>query len=167
MNSNSACCDSARPQFNLQMLFTALTLSGMWLALAAITSVGSKIVLGVFGLTYLFGCWKTRRAVLSVLPAMYVPYVWLLADWQGWPWRDYHWYWIGMLWHLPGLPVESIMHPTSEFWFQTLTAVSTLLLFFFAVVMGRGSLKAALWTSLLVLLISVPSSAFCYVVYRL
>ncbi len=75
-SSLSVACDAAPyrlPQFTLQFLALATVLVAVWASLWPITSVGSRAVLAVIVLTYLFGCARTRRTVLLMLPAFYVP----------------------------------------------------------------------------------------------
>lgn len=152
--------------FNLMFLFLLLSLSGIWLALFPVTSIGSKTILAVIGLTFLFGCWKTRRAVLFLVPAMYVPYLWLIADWQDTTWNSYRWQWIEMLWQLPGLLAEVMVHPLSNIWFEVVTTITTISIFLAIVLTARRSRWAAILTSIIVLLASIANSYICMVLYR-
>lgn len=167
MNAPATDCDSnacVRPrwQFDWTFLFALMTLVVLWAALLTITTTASKIILAIYAMTYLFGCWKTRRATLWILPAMYIPYVWLFADWSKWPISQYRWQWIEMLWHLPGLMVEAALHPLSEGWLQIVPSVATLAFFFTAVMLARPSLRLAIVTSIIVFALSLLNSSLCY-----
>ena len=145
---------------------TAISIVAIWMALLPVTNVASKVVLAIYGLTYLFGCNKTRRAVLILLPAMYLPYLWLFADWQDWPWHGYRWQWIGMLWVLPGLLAEMSMHPLAEPWFSIVVGLATLAVFFTFVMAARPSLRAAITTGIILVLLNAVNSSFCLAIYR-
>ncbi len=75
-----------RPKYDVRLLLLATTLAAVWLALWPTTSVGGRVVLAVFSFTYLFGCYATRRAVLFVLPSMYLPVVAVYFSLDGQPW---------------------------------------------------------------------------------
>lgn len=156
-------CKSQRPQFNLRFLFTALTIAALWLSLFWFTSIASQVLLAIYGLTYLFGCWKTRRAVLMLLPAMYVPYAWLLKDW---PWSDYQRQWIAMVWQLPGILAEVAIHPSGKVVFGVVTSLATLMVFFCGIFAARPSLRSAWITCLVVCLASTANSLLSYVLFR-
>ena len=160
---STSTCDARRPQYDMQFLLTALSLSALWLSLWGITTLASKTLLAIYGLTYLFGCWKTRRAMLFVSPALYLPYVWLITDW---PWDAYRRQWIAMGWQLPGLLAEAPWHPLPEVPFAIVTSLVTLGCFFTAIFAARPSLKAAWITSLVVLLLSIGNSFVCYSLFR-
>jgi hypothetical protein len=158
-----ATCDARRPRYDLRFLFTTLTLAAVWLSLLWITTLASQILLAVYALTYLFGCWKTRRAVVFVLPAMYLPYAWLLF---AWPWHDYRWQWITQLWQLPGMLAEVAIHPSPPLVFALVTSLTTLALFFCAIFAARLSLRAAWITCLVTGLASLANSLLCYTLFR-
>lgn len=164
--SPPATCAATRPHCDTRFLFTAMTIAALWIAMFAVTTVGGKILLAIFGLTYLFGCWRTRRAVLLVLPAMYLPYLWLVWDWTDWPWHSYRWQWIAIWWQLPGLLVEMTMHPLSESWFAFVTTVASLAAFFSFIMLARVSWGFAWITCVIVLLLSSVNSLFCLAIYR-
>jgi hypothetical protein len=158
-----ATCDTRRPRYDLRFLFTALTLAAIWLSLCWITTIASQVLLAIYAMTYLFGCWKTRRAVVFVLPAMYVPYTWLLL---AWPWHDYCWHWIARLWQLPGLLAEVALHPSSPLVSALVTSLTTLGFFFCAIFAARLSLRAAWITCCITLLASIANSALSYALFR-
>ncbi len=77
-----------RPKFDSRFLLLATTLTGIWMALygglyrmpvVPILDVASLVVVAVIMLTYLFGCPRTRRAVLWTAPALYLPVVLLIC----------------------------------------------------------------------------------------
>ncbi len=93
-------CDVAPyrlPQFTLRFLALATVLAAVWFAMWPITSIASRVVLAVIVLTYLFGCARTRLAVLVMLPAFYVPqlFTFLIESHSLDVWRD-------MFWLMPG-----------------------------------------------------------------
>lgn len=151
---------------NLRFLLLTMGVAGLWFGMLPITAIGSRIVLGVYGLTYLFGCGRTRRAVLFVLPTLYLPYLWLIS--AGWPseWTGYRWYWIEIAWQLPGLPMEMAMHPLNAPWFDVVTVLTTLFVFFAAVMIARISLRFSILTGLVTLLLSMVSSTLAYIAFR-
>ncbi len=157
-------CSAARPQFNLAFLFTAMFLVALWSLSFWGTTTGSKVVLAVYALTYLCGCWKTRRAVLCLLPAMYLPYAWLLAASH---WDGYRLQWVAMVWQLPGILAEVLFHPLDGWLFQVVTAVATLMVFFIAIIPARFSFSAASKTSLVVFAAALLNSWLCYQLFRL
>lgn len=156
-------CESQRPQLNLRFLLTALTIAALWLSLFWVTSIASKVLLAIYGLTYLFGCWKTRRAVLMLLPAMYVPYAWLLDDW---PWSEYQRQWIAIVWHLPGILAEVATHPSGKVVLAVVTSLATLVVFFCSIFAARRSLRSAWITCLVVCLASAANSLLSYALFR-
>lgn len=138
-------------------------MTAVWVSLWGITTLASKAIVAIYALTYLFGCWKTRRGMLFVFPALYLPYAWLLADW---PWNAYRQQWIAMGWQLPGLVAEAPFRPLSELPFALLTSLVTLACFFSALFAARPSLRAAWITGLVVLLMSLGNSILCYALFR-
>ncbi len=158
-------CDARRPPLDLRLLFTAMLLAALWSSLVAITSVSSKVVLAIMALTYLFGCWKTRRAVLYLFPAMYLPYfLWLLGDW---PSDEYRQQWIAALWHLPGMLAGSLIYPPNVPTFQIISSLATLSLFFALLVPARISTQAARNTSGIVILISLLNGLVVYQLFKI
>ena len=154
---------SQRPQFGLSFLLTSLLLVGTWAACFAWTVAGRKVVLAVFVLMYLFGCWKSRRAVLFLLPAMYLPYSWVFA---GWPWDSYQRQWIAILWQLSVLVAEMIVHPLDGWLFEFITASATLVLFFAFLMPARRSVHAAMWASSVLFVVSLACSYLSYLAFR-
>ena len=163
--TSTACNASRRPTFDLKFLWLATTLAAIVAALAPLANNASRVILAVYALTFLFGCWKTRRAMLFVLPAMYLPYGWVVVEARR-SWRGYNLYWLGMFFQLPGLPFEMTVHPLSEFWLQLLTLTATLALFFVVLMLARPSRRMAIAASLVLSLVSLASSLLCYGVYR-
>ncbi len=156
-------CDCyQRPQIDLAFLFTLMLLVALWLACWSWTSAGSKVVSAIMALTYLFGCWRTRRAVLVLLPGIYVPYVWLLFDW---PWDSYRLQWIALLWQIPGLVVEMVVHPLQDWLFELVTVMATLVFFFAALLPARWSHRSALFTGLIVFTLSLVASYLCHLAF--
>ena len=172
MTEQADCLDqdscSAMPgfRFDLHLLLAAMAFSLAWLAAFQVSNVPSLVLLAIYGLTYLFGCWKTRRAVLWLLPAMYSPYIWLLGNWQARPWGEFPWPWIAMYAELPGFLVCQALAPQSRFWSQVLSGLCITVIFFSAVMCARPSPKAARITALVVLLISIGNSVICFEIYK-
>ena len=110
-------CDAAPyrlPQFTLQFLALATVLVAGWFAMWPITSIASRVVLAVIVLTYLFGCARTRLAVIVMLPALYVPHLWIFLI-QDYPWSDYRWLWAKMFWQLPGVVPVALIR---QYWWR-------------------------------------------------
>ncbi len=133
------------PKFDLRFLFLVVTLAAIWFALLRFQNWGSMSVISVIMLTYLFGCPRTRNAVLTVVPAMYLPFSWPFLELLS---RDN--YWIGFLtWgEAPGLVPGFYFIP---YHFDTLMAnwlapiVFTLFIFFGGVLSIRFSNKSRWW----------------------
>lgn len=152
-------CDSRVPAMDARLLLTGAVLLAAWASLFAVTTLGSKVVLAVVALTYLFGCWKTRRGVLYLMPATYVPYIWLLGFW---PVNHLHTSWFATLWQLPGLPVTQSIITTPGTTFEIISSLATLALFFACLAPARKGPRAALITSGVIAVLSLLNSLLCY-----
>ncbi len=155
-----------RRQFSLRAIWLATTLTALALVSAPFLSGWGRGMLAIYCLTFFFGCWKTRRGLLWVLPAMYAPYAWVFFLDTA-PWRSYNVFWRGLFLQLPGLPVELIFHPMSDSWMQALTGIASLTMFFTVLLLARPSLRAAVLASSTLLLISCATSWLCYGFYRM
>ncbi len=142
-----------------RLLLTGAVLLVAWASLFAVTTLGSKVVLAVVALTYLFGCWKTRRGVLYLMPAIYIPYVWLVGLW---PVGHLQSSWFATLWQLPGLPLTQAIVTTPGTSFELISSFATLLLFFACLAPARQSPPAALMTSGVITVLSLLNSLLCY-----
>ena len=110
-----------------------------WFALWPITSVASRVVLAVIMLTYLFGCARTRRATLVMLPVLYLPHAWIVGI-QDYPWSEHRWFWVKMYWQLPGLVPETLVrrYPwRSEWWQFAWMAIFAIAIWLLVVGLGR------------------------------
>lgn len=159
---NTIECDSRTPTIDARLLITGALLFAAWASLFAVTTLGSKIVLAVFALTYLFGCWKTRRGVLYLAPAMMVPYGWLVGYWPG---NQLHTSWFATLWQLPGFTLAKSLFATTGTTFEIISGLATLLLFFAFLTPARKSQRAALVTSGLLALASLLNSLLFYYLF--
>lgn len=167
-------CDvvSSKRQFetssplSVRTLFVLITVSALVVTLIPIVSVGSLVVWIVVLFTLAFGGRETRRAAAIVTPALYGPYLWLVADVESESWTDYRWDWIRMIGQLPGITLEMTMHPLSEIWFQIVTSIGTLAIFSLLVTLARPSRLASILTFCVTLLASLLNSALCYALYR-
>lgn len=153
-------------QISLRGLLGITLVSALAAAFYPVVTLGSQIVLFTMGLTVVFGCVKTRRAIGVVFPVMYLPYVWMFWDWQNWPWDSYRWQWITMWWQLPGLLAEMAMHPLDEPWFTVTTVIATLLVFFAFVVLARRSVRCCILAGVILLIASLLNSGLCLAIYR-
>lgn len=174
--SNDAACSAGffqkggARQFTVKLstIILALVLAAVWLALWPVTSIESRWVLAAILLTWLFGCRRSRRAVLFMLPAMYAPHCWIffLADY---PWNEYRRLWASMFWQLPGLvPVEWVrfMFGVTETYRFAAMAVVAILFWLIAVTLGRPG-RYWLWiTSAVVFAISVLFSWLEQILFR-
>ncbi|MCA9126826.1 MAG: hypothetical protein KDB22_07070 [Planctomycetales bacterium] len=161
-----ASCSYGRPSFSLRSLFLLATLAAALAALLPVSSVGSCCVLAAISLTISFGCPRTQRIALLLVPILYLPYLWLFVDLGQSRWSSYRWQWIGMYWQLPGLLFELSVHPLDEFWFQLVTATATIVIFLLLVTIGRTSRLAAVLTCSIALLASIANSLICLALYR-
>lgn len=152
-----------RPKYDVRLLLLATALAAVWLALWPTTSVGGRVIMAVFSLTYLFGCYATRRGVLFVFPAMYLPVVaaYISLDGQSWGSR-----WRGGfdLWLHPGCAVSLFLGPSSSSWFLSGAVLSTVVFFLIAVSFARASRWMTVVTALIVLL---ASSINCWLVFAM
>lgn len=64
------------PRLDLKFFGYVLTLSCLLFGLSYIQNWPAMVVWAVVGLTWLFGCPRTKRATLSVAPLMFLPYLW-------------------------------------------------------------------------------------------
>lgn len=146
------------PQFNLQFLLWLLGLSAIWAASFRIFDWGSLIVLAVIELTYLFGCSRTKKSVIAVVPAMYLPYGWLLTS--TYPWNNYRWDWLGHWLQLPGLvAIFPFGNQSAETWLSGLLSSGFFLL---AVTLGRINPMWRIASALTVLVLSILLSVAAY-----
>lgn len=138
------------PKFDLRFLFLILTLTAIWLALRRVQNVGSMSVISIIMLTFMFGCPRTRNAVLTVVPAMYLPFAWLLG--YVMPFDAYHWSCLESWGQLPGfLPGGFFWEPPGT---EFVAAAITVILFFAGVLSLRFS-DASRWA------IAIPTAAIC------
>ncbi len=138
------------PKFDLRFLFLVLTLTAIWLALQRVQNVGSMSVISIIMLTFMFGCPRTRKAVLTVVPALYLPFVWLLVYIV--PFNAYHRACIQAWGHLPGLL------PSGFFWNPPgteLVAATTTVVLFFAGVLALRFSNVSRWV------VAIPTAAMC------
>ncbi len=141
---NPARCDEAgKPQFNLQLLMVAITLAAVVSALSPFIDGRSHIVISIYALTFLFGCCKTRRAVLFVLPALYLPFAWMVLS-SG----PFEFVRVADFWYRPGLSLLGQTQATGMSPVDLLAIALTLLVFFVAILLGRTSSRAAAMVSL-------------------
>lgn len=146
-----------RPKFDRKFFGLAAALAVGWAATIPIFSWGSITVFAVVILTFLFGCWKTRRSVLAIAPCLFFPYLWLLgAELAALQPREVISIWLLM----PGLLAVFTLDPTSETQFQIVTAVATVLQFLIYVTLGRISIRWLVGTSVVVCWLSVWLSFF-------
>ena len=103
----------------------------------------SLAVLSVYVLTLIFGCWKTRRAVLMVLPALHFPFAAIYAL-HSEPFGVYY----TDFWQLPGssflTAVSRNLRNEPDIWFAWQASLSTVILFLAAVLPARPSRRAAI-----------------------
>ena len=106
--------------------------------------------------------WRTRVALLVVLPFMYLPYLWLLDDY---PWHSYRWGWIGMWPILPGLlPAAIFLH--NHFLAYPCIVVVTIGAITVATLVGARRNWLLGLTCLIVLALSIVNSCFAYALFR-
>lgn len=149
------------PQFDIKFLMMSTAALAVWLTLWSATSVGSKVVLAAIMLTFLFGCDRSRRSVAWVTPALFLPYCWLLWDWNRNVWHEERGEWLSRLWQLPGVLLDVGMHSMFAPWFSVLTVVGTIAVFFTFVMLGRISRPLSVVASVLALLFSILNSLIC------
>lgn len=91
-----------RPKFDLNFFSWLAGLAALWVAFAPWLTWPSLGVLGVYLLTFLFGCWRTRWATMAIAPPMVLPYAWIFFN-QVQPWNEYRRQWLAQLFELPGV----------------------------------------------------------------
>ena len=153
-----------RPKFDRKFFVLAGSLAIVWAVSTLVFHRGSVVVLAVVILTFLFGCWKTRRSVLAMTPSLFLPYVWICGveifsqrQWQSF--AD----WLVM----PGVWVLNPAHSSSDGSFQAITAAATVVQFLVFVTIGRISVRWLAGTSLVVAGISLLLSFFARGVFDL
>jgi hypothetical protein len=109
---NSCSMETCRPQVGISTLLLTISLICVLLALRQILSIYSIAVLAIAGLTWIYGCRRTKQAVLVVTPCFLLPYLWLLMI--DYPWSPYRWQWIANWGCLPGLiPAQMVSNQES------------------------------------------------------
>lgn len=154
------------PQFDIKFLMLATAALAVWLTLWSATSVGSKVVLAVVMLTFLFGCERSRRSVAWVTPALFLPYCWLMWDWGRNAWHEERGEWFFRLWQLPGVLLDVGTHSMFDPWFSILTVIGTLAVFFTLVTLGRVSRTLSVVAFVLGFLFSSFNSLICLAMIR-
>ena len=140
-------CTQPRVVYDLKFLFLAVTLTGIWTATTRFLSISGVILLAIYMLTYLFGCWKTRRATLFVLPALYIPiFAAILLTGQI---KSAI---VQVALESPGFLFAAIFAPMDWPTSRIILVLSTLAIFFSAVMAARPSKRHATVISCLVLL---------------
>jgi hypothetical protein len=131
-------CDSRLPELNLQWLFLALVLLALVAVLSLVVDGKSHILVSLYAMTFLFGCCKTRRSVLFVLPSLYLPCAWWVLS--GGKFDSVQ---VAGFGYLPGLQVATLFLSGMPGWRQSLSFFMTLAVFFGAVILGRPSSRGA------------------------
>ncbi len=149
------------PQFDIQFLMLATAALAVWLTLWTVTSVGSKFVLAVVLLTLLFGCGRTRRAVIFVVPGLFLPYLTLLLRFNRGMLNDSSYPAIAYLWQLPGILAATGQQRAADLGFIVLTVIATLFVFFAFVMLGRVSPLFSKIAGVLALLYSFLNCLIC------
>ena len=128
-HSEGQSCPSStcRPQIGLATLLQTTAFFCVLLALYRIQNPYSLTVLAVMGLTYIFGCPQTKRAVALIAPCFLLPYIWLMLI--DYPWASHRWHWVSSWACLPGLLLSRVF--TSSEWIYlrvsaAITAISFL-----------------------------------------
>ena len=139
----------------------ARTTNWLWIALGAVFVVASAAwqIVGRRG--------ERRLAALSLVHAalcLYLPFAWLVLI--DYPWTSYRVSWL-LLWPiLPGfLPGAYFFHPHGPSEFTTMGIATALLLGIGAWIHRQGRIGVVV-TTLLLLLISVPSAMLAYAAFR-
>ncbi|MEZ6133734.1 MAG: hypothetical protein R3C53_02375 [Pirellulaceae bacterium] len=149
----SACDVWRPPPFNLQLLIVVLLASGIVLALTPFFDWFGLALTIVYALTFILGCWKTKRATAYVLLGLYVPLAWTLGAAQmrrPWP-----------FWYLPGLPFTMLAVPASYLaWRESVSLGATLAIFFTAILLARPNNRSAVWVAILLFLMMICESLF-------
>lgn len=81
----------------------------VWFGLLWVQNGSALVVAAVALLTFMFGCGRTRAATGLVVPALFLPFAWLL--WIEYPWNDYRWQWIASWGVMPGLLPARLLVP--------------------------------------------------------
>ncbi len=95
------------PQFNLTLLFQVIALTAIWLVLIPWQNPWSMVQVTIIMLTWIFGCWQTKRAVVLVGLCWFVPFVWMLLI--EYPWNEYRSYWVSVWGVAPAIPLSMFM----------------------------------------------------------
>lgn len=150
-------------QFSLKFLVVAVTLAAICFACAQWLALGSTIVLGIVLSTFLFGDWRTRRAVLVLFPTIYAPFlIFALLGGTNWWMQDASLEWCEHILQLPGIiAAEPFIY--SDMWFQE--AVITLLastVFLGLVAFARKDGYRLIGTTLIAFCLSLLSFGYAY-----
>ncbi|HBE71910.1 MAG TPA: hypothetical protein DDW52_27525 [Planctomycetaceae bacterium] len=160
MTTEASDCESywgyKPPQFDISFLMIAMAIIAVWLSLWPITSAGSKVVVGVVMLTFLFGCRRTRRSVAWVAPGLFSPFF-LAAGAQRVPLDDFREY----LWQLPGILLDC-GYSFGSVWFNVFTVIGTLAVFFTLVMLGRVSSQLSRVAGVLALIFGGCNVLICW-----
>jgi hypothetical protein len=168
--SSRGACDARLyrlPEFTVKFFVLAAVLVAAWLALWPISNPAARCVSAAIGLTYLFGCPRTRRSVLVMLPALYLPQLWVV--WIGdYPWCDYRWHWVKMFWLLPGLIVEFYTGHAArtESWQFVWMAVFAITIWLVVVTLGRRGGRWLWVTGGLTFLLSCVAARIAEALFR-
>ena len=163
---NSANDPTPRLQLGIGSLLALTTAIALLAASWSVATVSSKVILAVYMATFWAGGWNIRRSMLWLLPAFYLPYLWLVWDYPDYPWNGYRWQWISSALQLPGFLAQVPLHPLPNHWGEVVTGAATLVEFFVFVMLGRSSLRAATMTAVVVLGLSAINSTICLALFR-
>lgn len=154
------------PQFGMAELFVWTTVIGIAIGAWPLFSLASRSLLAVYLMSFLRTSGAMRRAVVLVLLAMYLPYLWLVIDVSAYPWNGYRWQWIYIGLQLPGLWAEIPFHPLSDMWFAIVTTLATLVGFCVLATLASSSARAAVVVTVITLVISAIQSLVSLAIYR-
>lgn len=157
-----------RPKFDLDFLAWLIGLTAIWLVFASWFSWYSLAVLAVMELTFLFGCWRTRRATLAIIPAMVVPYIWIFVN-QVHGWDEYRRQWLAKLLELPGMVTPVVMRTLGgggEVEDGIGSAVTSALLFLLLVTGARINRQWLLAMTFLGLNLNLLNSLIAWAMYK-
>ena len=133
-------CDAQRPELNLRLLLLSLVLVVLVSLMSPVIDGKSHVLVCIYAMTFLFGCCKTRRSVLIVLPALYLPFAWWSLDEATWRFHG-----LERFWYTPGLCLlswvlnEPLNAEIGQGLREGLGVLLTLTMFLLAVLMGRAS----------------------------
>lgn len=144
------------PQFDLSFLMIATAAIAVWLSLWPVTSAGSKVVVGVVMLTFMFGCHRTRRSVAWVAPGLFLPFG-LAAGFADIPFDNFR----SHLWQLPGILLDC-GYTIGSLWFDVFTVLGTLAVFFTLVMLGRVSSTLSYIAGALALVFAACNVLICW-----